>query len=418
MATERLPAYVNPRKLADGRKAYFWIRPAWASPERAKSPVEAVRRRAVRHGRTCPVESTPLGSDIAEMFKKAEALNAAFKEWRNGIEAKGSPGSVQWLFAWYREQAKFKALKHKTRKGYRECMDAIEEIAMKVGKLGGRQASLVDGPVADKLYAKARAKHGERQGAYMMQVARLVWNHASRPGYRKITGVKDNPFAGMGIVASSGTGKGNRAATRAEYNAYRAAARELGLQSMATAAALCFEGCQRVWDVFGFEDPDKRIARGIRWEGYTPGEMISLVQSKTGNPVDIPLSETITGEVVQLYPELEEELGRTERGEGGVIVKDERTGVPYTADYMLKLHRRIRDKAGLPAEIRFTSFRHGGITELGDSGTDDVRAVSGHSTLEVTRIYNKANQEKARRIAARRREYIAMVTQGSSSAED
>ena len=84
---------------------------------------------------------------------------------------------------------------------------------------------------------------------------------------------------------------------------------------------------------------------------------------------------------------------------------------------MNKLHRRIRDKAGLPAELKFTSFRHGGITEIGDSGTDDVRAVSGHTTLEVTRIYNKANHEKAKRIAARRREHIALVTAGTAAAE-
>ncbi|WP_342658841.1 hypothetical protein NPJ82_07255 [Sphingomonas sp. NY01] len=74
---------------------------------------------------------------------------------------------------------------------------------------------------------------------------------------------------------------------------------------------------------------------------------------------------------------------------------------------MNKLHRRIRDRAKLTADLRFTSFRHGGIC---DSDTDDVRAVSGHTTLEATQIYNKANREKAKRIAARRREHIAFVT--------
>ena len=43
-----------------------------------------------------------------------------------------------------------------------------------------------------------------------------------------------------------------------------------------------------------------------------------------------------------------------------------------------------------------------GITEIGDAGEDDVRAVSGHKTLAITRMYNKANAEKARRIGAAR----------------
>lgn len=84
---------------------------------------------------------------------------------------------------------------------------------------------------------------------------------------------------------------------------------------------------------------------------------------------------------------------------------------------MNKLHRRIRKKAGLPDDLKFTSFRHGGITELGDSGEVDVRAVSGHKTLNVTGIYNKASQEKALRIAARRREHITTLVGSLTAVE-
>lgn len=95
-----------------------------------------------------------------------------------------------------------------------------------------------------------------------------------------------------------------------------------------------------------------------------------------------------------------------------MIVRDERTGRPYVIDYMQKLHVRIRNKAELPKDLRFTSFRHGGITEIGDAGQDDTRAVSGHSKLETTAIYNKANQEKARRIARARRQHVQAITAG------
>ena len=405
MASARLPAYVQVHKRAAGGKAYYWVRPKWASP-----PAE-------RHGKRCPVESTPLGTDVAGAITRATALNAAFKEWREGAAPRMAPGSVEWLFAWYRGLEKFKALRHTTRTGYQLAMNMVEAMPMKAGLLGTRQAKAVDATAADTLYRKARELRGERQASYMMQVCRLVWNQGVR--HNKATGLKENPFAGMGIKASSGAGRGNRAATRAEYDAYRAAARAMGRQSMATAAAICFEACQRVYDAFGFEDPDGRISRGVRWGSYVPRERIGLVQSKTGNVVDIPLVDRIEGEDVELYPELEAEIDRAGRGDdASLIVLDERTGKTYTKDYMNKLHRRIRTKAGLPADLKFTSFRHGGITEIGDSGSDDVRAVSGHSTLDVTRIYNKANQEKARRIAARRREHIAMVTAGANDTDE
>jgi len=389
---------VQPHKLARERIGYFWVRPRWAAPP------------AVRHGKTCPVTSSPLGTNLAVAIERANALNEAFKQWREGEGAKLTPGTVQWLFDWYRQLEKFTELRHNTRAGYRIAMDAVEAMAMKAGTFGQRRAAAVDATVADTLYRKAREKHGERQGAYMMQVCRLVWNQASR--HHKATGIKanENPFSGMGIKSSSGTGRGNRAATRAEYDAYRAATHALGRPSMAVAAAICFEVCQRVYDAFGYEDPDRRIERGIRWGDYVPGVSIGLVQSKTGNVVTIPLADGTGADRVELYPELEAELARLTRGaDSNLIVRDERTGDRYTKDYVTKLHRRIAKAARLDPAIKFTSFRHGGITEIGDSGTDDVRAVSGHSTLDVTRIYNKANEEKAVRIATRRRDHIKLL---------
>ncbi|WP_380925402.1 hypothetical protein [Sphingomonas leidyi] len=421
MASAKLPTYVNTRRLAGGVTGYFWCRPAWADPKLASDADPIVRRKALRNGKTCPVESTPLGTDLAEVITRARVLNETFKAWRLGEQQELTPGTVAWLFDWYRKQDRFTSKRHQTRTGYRRQMDFVEAMPMKVGTFGQRQAGAVDGPVADRLYKNAVEKHGERTGSYMMQVCRLVWSLASRPGYSKTTGVKVNPFKGMGIKASSGHGKGNRAATRAEYDRYRETARAMGKQSMATAAALCFETCQRVFDVFGIADPDGRVVRGFFWDDYQPGERITVVQSKTGKTIVLPLVDGEGEDAIALYPELEEELARTPRGEGAgrqMIVRDERTGQAYGIDYMQKLHRRICDKAELPKDLRFTSFRHGGITEIGDAGEDDTRPVSGHSKLETTAIYNKANQLKARRIARARREHVALITGGAKGAEE
>jgi integrase len=412
MAIARLPAYVRPMKLAGDKTGYYFELPAWARP--TKDPKTGKLIAAVRHGHACPVISTALGTDLAQVHAKGAALNDALREWRTGEMGQGriAEGSVAWLFQWYREQERFTKNKAKTRKDYKALMDMLVAFEPKAGQppLGKRMASKVDATVADKLYQKLKEK-GDRQAAYAMQVCRLVWTWAAR--HHRVTGVKENPFKGMGL--SSTAAKGNRETSRAEYNLYRETARKLGFQSMATAAALCFECCQRVWDAFGFEDPDGVERRGIEWAGYRPGVAISLVQSKTGNPVVLPLSIDVAGiggepgEQVSLYPELEEELARS-RGvvaaNATMIVLEERTGKKYTERRMSTINRKICDEAKLPKDMTFTGFRHGGITEIGDAGEDDVRAVSGHKTLAVTQIYNKASAEKARRIGAARREHI------------
>jgi hypothetical protein len=415
MALDRAPRYVRPAKLAGGKKGYYWELPSWARPKADKKTGKIVR--AVRHGRELLLQSEPLGSNQASAYTKAESLNAALDAWRKGEgegAAKVIPGTVDWLFAWYRQQDRFTSKKHKTRSDYAKLMNMLGALPTKNGpKLGRRKATAVDATVADKLYERLRTEKGERQASYAMQVCRLVWTWAVR--HTETTGIIKNPFAGMGL--KSVAEKGNRETGRAEYDLYRETARALGYQSMATAAALAFEGCQRSWDVFGFEDPEGVERRGIEIAGYIPGEVLTLIQSKTRNPVILPLfiempAEGGGVERVELYPELEEELSRTLatlRDGQEVFVVEERTGRKYKERRMSTVHREICVAAGLPKEMTFTGFRHGGITEIGDAGENDPRAVSGHKTLAVTRIYNKANAEKARRIAAARREHIARL---------
>ncbi|WP_417615392.1 tyrosine-type recombinase/integrase [Parasphingorhabdus sp.] len=313
------------------------------------------------------------------------------------------PGTVEWLFQWYRGLDKYKKLSHKTKTDYRGIMDRLVVEPMKVGMFGQRRAGAVTSIAADAIYKRWTERHGKRQGSYAMQVCRLVWNQAKRPGYDKITGVSDNPFAGMGI--SSTAEHGNRETSREEYDLYRQTAREMGFQSMATAAALSFELVQRVWDVFGFVDPTGQKTRGLVWADYMPAESFRIRQSKTAKPIEIPLTAEIDGEIVSLYPDLEAELDRTDR-KGLLIVLEERNGLPYTTRRMSDIHRKICEKAGLPKDMTFTGFRHGGATELGDAGVEDMRAITGHDHVGTTRIYNKANIRKARKIGLQRRKHL------------
>lgn len=59
---------------------------------------------------------------------------------------------------------------------------------------------------------------------------------------------------------------------------------------------------------------------------------------------------------------------------------------------------------------------HGGLTEIGDAGETDMRAISGHKQISTTLIYNKVSAAKARRIAEVRRKHIAEL--GEAEADD
>jgi hypothetical protein len=248
------------------------------------------------------------------------------------------------------------------------------------------------------------------------------------PGTKQ-TGIEkgENPWAGMGV--SYEVIAGNRPTSRKEYQTYCSKAVELGFPSMAAAAALSFELIQRVWDVFAIPDPDvplpegrkRRKARGIVWDDYIPGASIKVRQSKTGKPLTIPLFDLMPdGERLLLYPELEEwlELVRPSGDATGPIVVEERSGKPYKHRRMSTVHRAICEAAGLPKDMTPTGFRHGGATEIGDAGETDIRSISGHTQLDTTAIYNKASQEKARRIALKRREHIQKIAPSEKVGDD
>jgi hypothetical protein len=279
----------------------------------------------------------------------------------------------------------------------------MEGVQLKTTTFGAMRVSAIRARHADALVAHIAATRGDRTGRYAMQVGRRIWYEAARDSGG------GNPFARMGL--SNKATKGNRPTSRAEYDAYREQARSMGRQSMATAAALAFELVRRASDVFGYVTPGEDPG-GIYWEDYEAGETILLRQHKTGAVQVLPLADD---EGLPLYPDLEAELERTPRGRPDIeidgrpmtpIVVDEETGKRYLEDRSRRVFRNIRDKAKLPAEMSLTGFRHGGATELGDAGVDDIRPVSGHVTREMADVYDKVTIAKARRAGQKRRAMI------------
>jgi hypothetical protein len=386
LASVRLPRYVRTRRLKDGRDAYFWELPSWARP-----PAE-------RFGRTCPVKSEALGTYVADAHRRGDILNEILDEWRAGVGNDAPEGTVKALFLWYRTQPRFKEAAFLTRRDYSRWMDDAAELPLKTKLFGEMQADSITAAHADTAYRLAIKHHGKRGGAGCMQACRRVWNEAIR--HRKVS-TKTNPFSKMGIKMIAD--KGNRATTRAEYDLFRAKAREMGHQNMATAASIAFELVRRVSDVFGYilEPGDEKD--GFFWEDYRPGVEMAMRQGKTGTAQVIPL----VGEGGEpLYPELEAELARSwHEGAAGHIVLNA-AGVRFNEAEAIRLFRKIRDEAGLPKAMTLTGFRHGGATELGDAGVTDIRPISGHKTLGQTLTYNKATEGKARSAGQARRKHV------------
>ena len=67
----------------------------------------------------------------------------------------------------------------------------------------------------------------------------------------------------------------------------------------------------------------------------------------------------------------------------------------------------IRDHAKLPRQITFTSFRHGGMTELGDARLSDqeMMALSAHKTRETLSKYSKRTERQRMRATMARLQY-------------
>lgn len=381
MAKVRLPRYLRVKRLRSGTEAYFWEMPSWARP-----PAE-------KHGRMCPVTSEALGTDLATAIGKADLLNTFLDEWRVGAEIRPAEGTIKSLFAWYRARDRFKELGALSKADYRKYMPVLEAFQLKTTLLGARQAADITADHADAIYRALIKKHGKRAASHCMQICRRVWFEAIRA--KKLKGA--NPFSRMGMKMKAE--KGNRPTSRDEYDLFRTKAREMGIQSMATAAAIAFELVRRTTDVFGYIREKGDEDRGFFWEDYKPGESFAMRQGKTDISQVIPLA----GDDGQLlYPALEEELERQGRGEGQIVI-NEATSKRYTPDESARVFRKIRVAAGLPAGMSFTGFRHGGATELGDVGIEDIRPISGHVTLGQTTVYNKVTEKKARRIGEARR---------------
>lgn len=402
-----LPRYTR-RKWLKGQQTwgYFFEPPTWARhPSEERGP--------------CPVGAEELGTDYGQAVRRTEGvLLPALDCWRMGgltdPVGKAAPfGTLDWLFSAYRDTDKFRRLDRTTRATHEAGFDLVGSYGLKDGRrLGSLRLSQIDTGVVDPLYEKllrvpAKGEDGKPlldvRGEPVMRERRTTVNHAMK-SCRRAWNVawrlhpKDvpatNPFARMGLVNSDGM---VAEATYGELLEAVAAADRLGMSSLGTALMVTFEWLQRQDHIF----------TAFELSHYRPKERpddVLIVHPKNGEAVWVPLFDR----GVALFPELMARMDEMKRGRiGGLFfIRDwpdaiAKVPLPWATptgalDFVKKKAKEVIRAASLRDELSFTSFRHGGLTELGDADLTDtqIRALSRQKSTKVLPRYIKRTQRQ------------------------
>lgn len=375
------PRYMEERRLRSGVVAFYWKPPSWSRQ------------------RGCTMQAESLGSDYGAAIARCELLNRHWDAWRLGKDEVTATtiGTFKWISQEFYADRRFLKIDAVTQRDYRDGLTLIEEYELKNGaSFGAQDVRKISPKVVDTLYEKLSAREdGTKRTTTVnkaMRAARRAWNVAFRRHPTLVPA--NNPFSKMGLEK---TGGDTLAATREQLNAFIAAADQLGYPGIGTAAMISFELLLREADIIG------RFA----WSQYKPAERPDAIKlrhhkNRKGDERSwMPLFQ----DGVALLPELTDRLDRAPRHGPLVIMSEAKRGgvrKPYERTYFAQLVRKVRDEAGLPKQLTFTSFRHGGVTEIGDADISDQGALSltGHKTRDILSIYMKRTE--AQRVSAAR----------------
>lgn len=387
------PKYME-AKPGTGGVRYFWNAPSWARK------------------RDCPIKSDALGPDYAAAKARCDDyLNPLFKSWLTGGDSdakrRAPIGSFDWLVADYKSSKKYTKRPPRTRSSYDRALEDVAGFTLTDGRrFGELMASSIKAATVDRLYEKLKVgTDGEprhRSALLAMTVCKLAWNVAQRNHPSIVPAA--NPFKGLEVEYEP---KQNRAAKLAELMQFVQAADADGTPSLGTAAMIAFYWLVREEDIFG------RMA----WSDYRPAEHPTTVlawhhKNRKREKIAIPLFDA---DGTELWPEMVARIEVMRRNGTLIVMRDtpdprKKIHMPWTTGGRNPMRwvqaevRRICRAAGLPDEITFTSFRHGGHTDGANSGLTDaqMRALGAHKTTAALLRYSKETEQQ-RRDGARKR---------------
>jgi hypothetical protein len=373
------------KPLKGGAVAYFWEPPKLYLDQGFTGHAEA------------------LGADYATAKARADLLNAHLDAWRTGRgsvaieEAHQRFATMSWLIdRYFKSKAYEKKVSKRSDYEYRRALKRIEDLPTKT-KIGGTVGDL---PVAsitpaavDKIYAGLqKGKRGKRvrQANLSIDIMRRAWKVVRRLAPEVVPA--ENPWVGVERDTTTAT---KVAATRAEAYTLAYALRDMGEPHLGAAALICFEWHQR---------PEHVLAGDITWADYRPKERPDAVlvrHPKTGEKGWWPLDD----EAGPLFPEIEAYLETLKCLGLPIVLTPGKRGParPYSMGHAQRCVRKARKEAKLGSHVTLDACRHGGLTELGDSGVTEQEGMSAsmHKTPQALRLYIKRTE--AQRVAAARK---------------
>lgn len=413
------PRYTNRKWLTGAKRwAYYFTVPSWARE------------------RGCTVDDKALGMERDAAYDYAETvLLPQFDSWRTGgmsdlAEVRGAVGTFDWMVTTFKADKKYRKLSAGQQRNHERGFGMVANYILTNGRrIGSLPVASISTKMADRLLEKlGTVTERDESGNEVVRERKTTVNHAMKSCRRAWNVVhraeptivpKSNPFSKMGLDESSVASVN---ATFAQLQAFVAKADAAGRASIGTAAMVAWEWLQREEHILG------AFAVAHYRAKERPNDVL-IVHPKTGQEVWWPLFDPEADGNVPLFPELMARLDEIKRGRigGNMIVrdwKDRAAGVPLPwptgnkGDLTFFRHevKRIIRLAGLPDNLSFSSFRHGGLTEGGDADMTDreILAQSAQKSPKVLPRYIKKTMKQVANGARKRR---ASRTDGGQMSE-
>lgn len=402
------PRYTNRKWLTGAKRwAYYFTVPSWARE------------------RGCTVEDKALGFERDAAYDYAETvLLPQFDSWRTGglsdlAEVRGAVGTFDWMVTTFKADKKYRKLSDGQKRNHERGFDMVANYLLTNGRrVGSLPLASISTKMADRLLEKlgvvieqdddGNPVQRERKTTvnHAMKSCRRAWNVVYRAEPKIVP--KENPFSRMGLDESS---EPSVNATFEQLMAFVHCCDGNKRRSIGTAAMVAWEWLQREEHIFG-------AFTVAHYRSKERPDDVRIVHPKTGEEVWWPLFDPEQSGRVPLFPELMARLDAIKSSRiGGLMIvrdwKDEKAGVPVAwptgkkgdLTYLRHETKRLIRMAGLPDNLSFSTFRHGGLTEGGDADMTDreILAQSAQKSPKVLPRYVKKTMKQVANGARKRR---------------
>ena len=293
----------------------------------------------------------------------ADEVKSAYATWKRGeVTAVGiSDRSVAGLIVQYKQTRKYSQLAASSKLNY----SAYFAIALPLCVSGSNVAfgdmliSNVTTAHAEKLQKLVEDEISYPTSFQVISKLGVAWNTA-----RKKLGIaRHNPFSEMGL--SKPPPRRQKWSDQQIIDMIKECD-DQGYPSIGTHIVLCMHLAQRTGDM-----------RTLTWDDLDELGLLNFTQQKTGIPMSMPITQLIEARLNMHTP----------APHTNIILRNENTDQPYTADLLRKRFRKIARKCGFPDGIKVMDLRRTAATAAADAGATEaeIMAMTGHTRPETLR---------------------------------